>query len=119
QIFLADQAADYLAGLRFWEVGHDDDFAGAEGGAQEFDYGGGDGGGVQDDAGLGDGIADDGFAFEVVGNADDGGLGDAGVVHHGFFDFGGADFAAGHVHGFVGAAVQEPVAVFVDTGPIA
>src|ERR1017187_7935237 len=118
-VLATDEAAHNFPALRFGKLGHYDHFARPESGTERFHHGAADRRAIHHYAWLGDGIADDGFALGVVGHADDGGFGNAGVQHHGLFHFRGTHLAAGHVHGFIGATVQEPVAVFIHAGPIA
>ena len=59
------------------------------------------------------------LALHLVRDADRRGLGDSRVVHGGGLELGGADPLARDVQRVVRAAVQEPVAVLVDRGPVA
>ena len=63
--------------------------------------------------------ADDGLALDLVGHADDAGLGDGGMADQHRLDLGRPEPLAGDLQRVVRAALDEPEAVVVDVRPVA
>ena len=70
-------------------------------------------------AGTGDDEGEDDLALKAVGHAHRGRLGHGVVAVEDRLDLGRPQALAGHLDRVVAAAVEEPVAVFVDRGPVA
>src|ERR1051325_5274745 len=104
KIFLPQQSADNLATLSFWQFADDAYRPRFEGRAERLDQ-------MRRkllleigrdfDAGFRDNKSYDTFALQLIRNADYGRFGDGGVLDQGILNFGGADLAAGDVHGFI------------------